>query len=111
MRRQPGQVSQLTQHTHPRMRHHAMTVCRYFHPPRRRDILHLRSASPARADRTLDKSILHCETGTFAYQHPATDEPARKIQARAQFDPEPVYATMTAVAAARSTPTATWSPN
>src|SRR6476661_1129241 len=81
MRRQPGQVSQLTQHTHPRMRHHAMTVCRYFHPPRRRDILHLRSASPARADRTLDKSILHCETGTFAYQHPATDEPARKIQA------------------------------
>jgi hypothetical protein len=69
LRRQPGQLGQLAQQAHPRMRHHAMTVRRYFHP-RRRDTLHLQSASPVCADRTLDKSILHCGTGTFAYQHP-----------------------------------------
>jgi hypothetical protein len=55
-------------------------IRRYFHP-RRRDTLHLQSASPVCADRTLDKSILHCGTGTFAYQHPPPTNLARKIQA------------------------------
>ena len=46
LRRQPGHVGQFTQQAHPGMRHHTMTVCRHFHPRRRHDILHLRSAFP-----------------------------------------------------------------
>lgn len=46
LRGQPGQISQLPQQPHPRMRHHPTAVARYFNPPPRRDILHLRSASP-----------------------------------------------------------------
>ncbi|VBA62300.1 hypothetical protein LAUMK41_05691 [Mycobacterium attenuatum] len=46
LRRQSGQVSQLTQQTHPRMRHHAMTVSRYPSPANRCATLHLESALP-----------------------------------------------------------------
>ena len=46
LRRQTRVVGELTQQTHPGMRHHAMTVGRDFHPRRHRDTLHLRSAFP-----------------------------------------------------------------
>ena len=46
LRRQPSLVCQLTQHAHPGVRHHTMTVGRDFHPRHHRDTLHLRSAFP-----------------------------------------------------------------
>jgi len=46
LRRQPGQIGQLTQQPHPGMRHHPAAIRRNFHPPDRRDSIHLRSAFP-----------------------------------------------------------------